>query len=202
MSFQEPSHGWWCNARTYPTRCRHCGAKVFYFSCNCGAKVFFESLGWPWPIHNCIDEIIRQIDFKIEEEYKERVAKRSRQKDFKVPIKAILPISGEFIENIGFVREMILKFNVFEKFSLPSDTPFALGLLGELGKSNFIQITIHVENLASDKIDSYTFLIDKNTWDDLGASRGDLLSFKLVGKSIPGRADYWFCDDIDWVSSH
>jgi len=46
------THGKWCGARTFPTRCRYCGQSVFYFSCNCGSKVFFDELG-VWRIHRC-----------------------------------------------------------------------------------------------------------------------------------------------------
>ena len=47
------THGWWCNSRTFPTTCKHCGEKVFYFSCDCGSKLFFDKLGYPWPQHRC-----------------------------------------------------------------------------------------------------------------------------------------------------
>ena len=198
MGYQEPSHGWWCHARTYPTRCRWCGAKIFYFSCDCGSKVFFNSLGWPWPIHDCTDDIIRQIDFKIEEEYRNRVAERSKKKDWVGSIRAVLPISGRIIEEIGIVREIISKADVWKKFNIAPDSAFT-GLIGAIGKSECAQITIHVDDMASDKVDSYTFLIPKVIWNKLGASLGDLLCFKLVGKSIPGRTDYWLCDEIDWI---
>ena len=46
-------HGWWCNTKTYRTRCPTCNQSVFYFSCNCGCSVFFNKLGKPWPIHSC-----------------------------------------------------------------------------------------------------------------------------------------------------
>ena len=48
-----PTHGYWCNTRTFPTVCRYCGNSVFYHQCDCGSKVFFNSLGSPWPVHNC-----------------------------------------------------------------------------------------------------------------------------------------------------
>ena len=47
-------HGPSCNTITFPTRCRLCSTRVFYFSCDCGSKVFFEELGYPWPIHDCL----------------------------------------------------------------------------------------------------------------------------------------------------
>jgi hypothetical protein len=35
-------------------RCKWCGEQVFYFQSKDGGKVLFESLGKPWPIHNCL----------------------------------------------------------------------------------------------------------------------------------------------------
>ena len=48
-----PRHGLDCRTRTFPTKCRHCGDDVFFFSCTCGSRVFFDELGWPWPEHDC-----------------------------------------------------------------------------------------------------------------------------------------------------
>ncbi|MDR0473856.1 MAG: hypothetical protein LBH43_09345 [Treponema sp.] len=42
------------NSRTFPTLCKHCGEKVFYYSNDYGSKVFFDHLGGNWPIHECI----------------------------------------------------------------------------------------------------------------------------------------------------
>jgi hypothetical protein len=35
-------------------QCKWCGEKVFYFQSNNGGKVLFDSLGKPWPIHDCL----------------------------------------------------------------------------------------------------------------------------------------------------
>jgi hypothetical protein len=35
-------------------KCKWCGEKVFYFKSNNGGKVLFDSLGKPWPIHDCL----------------------------------------------------------------------------------------------------------------------------------------------------
>lgn len=38
-----PTHGPDCRrVASYPTKCRHCGADVFYFECTCGSKVFLQ----------------------------------------------------------------------------------------------------------------------------------------------------------------
>ena len=49
----EARHGWWCNSKTYPLTCKHCGDEIFYFSCDCGSSVLFAALGPPWPLHRC-----------------------------------------------------------------------------------------------------------------------------------------------------
>ncbi len=65
--FQRRRHGKWCDARTYPRRCKHCKRKVFYLECRCGCKVFFTKLGEPWPIHDCQQDD-RQLQFDFEQE--------------------------------------------------------------------------------------------------------------------------------------
>lgn len=35
-------------------KCKWCRAKVFFFKSSNGGKVLFDSLGKPWPIHNCL----------------------------------------------------------------------------------------------------------------------------------------------------
>ena len=35
-------------------QCKWCGEKVFYFQSTNGGKVLFDSLGKPWPIHDCL----------------------------------------------------------------------------------------------------------------------------------------------------
>ena len=111
MSAHEAVHGMWCNARTFPTHCRHCGMKEFFFSCSCGCKVFFESLGPPWPEHACLESkvatfgkenvedalamIIMQpgysrLGLQIEREYAETVRRQS-EADRKQP-REIMPM--------------------------------------------------------------------------------------------------------------
>ena len=48
-----PTHGYWCNTRTFPTNCPSCGSAVFFFRCDHESRVFFDALGSPWPLHHC-----------------------------------------------------------------------------------------------------------------------------------------------------
>ncbi|MDE2637747.1 MAG: hypothetical protein OXI30_15400 [Chloroflexota bacterium] len=45
--------GWWCNSKTIPITCKHCGDRIFWYSCDCGSSVLFDELGPPWPKHRC-----------------------------------------------------------------------------------------------------------------------------------------------------
>ena len=46
-------HGPRCNSVTWPTKCRDCNERVFFFRCDCGSGVFFDELGGSWPLHDC-----------------------------------------------------------------------------------------------------------------------------------------------------
>ena len=53
MSGYVPTHGPDCETQTYRTRCSSCRKTIFFFSCSCQSAVFFDSLGHPWPEHDC-----------------------------------------------------------------------------------------------------------------------------------------------------
>ena len=56
------THGHWCNTRTYPTQCKRCKSRVFFFQCDHESRVFFDQLGHPWPIHECFLRRMRRRD--------------------------------------------------------------------------------------------------------------------------------------------
>jgi len=199
MLYGDAVHGAWCNARTYPTTCRYCGKKVFYFSCDCGCRVLFDSLGWPWHKHDCQspEAIIRQVDIDIEREYAERIARRQQKpREWEPPICPYCPEEGKKVSDLGLVRE-VNPVNVYKKFRMSPDMPLAPTFLGELAKNDLVQITVHASDLGSDTILSYTFLVKKSRWNRTGAIREDLLSFTIVGRAIPGREPYWLCTEIE-----
>lgn len=41
------------DAETYPTECWRCGTPVYYHTNGYGDSVLFDSLGWPWQVHDC-----------------------------------------------------------------------------------------------------------------------------------------------------
>jgi hypothetical protein len=44
------------DAKTYSTNCRWCGDQVFYHTNGYGDSVLFDSLGYPWEVHDCWQE--------------------------------------------------------------------------------------------------------------------------------------------------
>ena len=155
MTYQDASHGWWCGARTYPTRCQYCRAEVFYFSCNCGSKVFFDKLGWPWPVHDCTEYFEEQRRIRLEKEYVQRIEEQQeRRRKLDMPIQAHSPQVEESIEEVGIVREILRKVDVFKKFDVPSDSPLARQLLGKLATGSYVQVTLHSGDLSCEKLTS------------------------------------------------
>ena len=49
-------HGYWCNTKTFPMSCKGCGSRIFFFQCDHDSRVLFDELGWPWPIHDCLND--------------------------------------------------------------------------------------------------------------------------------------------------
>lgn len=49
-----PTHGPRCKKKfCRPSSCGQCGQQVFHWACTCGSNVLFDSLGEPWPKHEC-----------------------------------------------------------------------------------------------------------------------------------------------------
>ena len=172
---------------------------MFYFSCDCGSKAFFDSLGWPWPVHDCVNNILRQVESNIAEEYAKRIAERQERlrRGWKKPIRACNPREGETVEGVGVIRELLMQIDVFKKFNIPFDgSSIAVKFLGDLAYGNWTQVTIHVNDLDGEEIKSYTILARTDTWNQVGARRVDLVHFTAVGQLVPGRQPYWRCTSV------
>ena len=59
------THGWWCNTKTRPWRCKYCKEDILYFTCDCGCKVFFEKPAPPWEQHEC-QEYLEHVETQAE----------------------------------------------------------------------------------------------------------------------------------------
>ena len=134
MAWSDAAHGYWCNSKTYPTTCRYCGEQVFFFTCDCGCKVFFDSLGPPWPTHNCIERVesllgteglarhVRLYDDATElgprlgrrgTLYADGHPARAAASPTPTPPRASSPAPGTTAAEVGHVREVLPGVDVF-----------------------------------------------------------------------------------------
>lgn len=221
MKFDRASHGPWCNARTRPTRCPHCGARVFYFACDCGCKVFFDSLGCPWPVHecgqrSCDEEAVAETEAWLRRTYARRQTRRQKSKTVfrrrsytgnRAPrqhgrrgsephVTARQAELDQVVEATGIVQEGRKSVDLYDRFLIPKRSRAGIALLGPYARRDFLQVTVRVNDPGNDTGEIYIFLVDRSVWSDLGAAAGDLVTFQLIGEDIPGRGPMWVCHDI------
>ena len=222
-----PSHGLWCQSHTHPTRCRLCGAEVFFFECSCGSAVFFESLGDPWPVHDhrslsferkmqiSIEQVGKEeteryiaqemMAVTVDAAYGERVVRSYRRsvqrgRGRKEAAREILredPYPGATTTEVGVVREVRERVDLVERFDLPR-TDMTSALLGELGEGEYGQLTIHVNDLGEEDDFSYTFFIEVGMLGEV-VEKGVLVRVGLRGVGVPERAPVWVCDWVEGV---
>ena len=211
------THGWWCGAKTWPTKCPSCSQPVFFFQCDCGSKVFFDKLGEPWPVHDCDTAWARSLKRKrgpsgsvtveiaegitayrppegpISVEVVSQAKRRQIQRD---PIVAVPPSTGrERVHVTGVVRELRKDVDVIESLKLP-DSPMTTALLGPLGKGRWGRVTIHAPSSKGDVLHSYTAWIMHEELSNPKHSKGITVEADLHGYSVPGKdAVMWVCDE-------
>ena len=215
MEDHEPSHGFWCNAKTYPTRCKHCGKQVFFFSCDHGSKVFFDYLGWPWKQHACIEmgiavygkeRIEREIADRMMTPYMrvdyERYVKNGEERRKKQPkweeahLTRLDPYLGARTEEMGLIRELSLDVNVLKRLKV-EDTDMWRSALGRLAKEPHAQITVHTGALGDDDISSLTFLVPRKWVTAKALAIGDFIKVVLSGRKLPDRDPFWVCEKLN-----
>lgn len=159
----EAVHGPWCGARTWPTQCPTCSEPVFFFMCNCGSKVFFDSLGDPWPRHDCDTSWTRSLPrtsssrgttvhlsasvsvtrpterFRVQNFDSQDLRPTTRRRE---AITAIRPIRGARKDVVGLLRELDRQLSVVRALRL-EETSMTLALLGPMGAQPMGRITIH-----------------------------------------------------------
>ncbi len=212
-----PTHGWWCNAVTWPTKCPGCGSSVFFFRCNCGSKVFFDEIGSPWPIHDCdsawAKNLIRTRDKSgaVTVQLAEGVSIRRAPSSFSVdsrvlteglrrkrqpkpdPIVAVHPRHGhEETMVVGVLREKQVEVDVLRSLKLHDDTSLSAGFLGPLGKGHWGKVTIHEPSGTEATLNSYTIFVLSEQLQDSRNTRGVTVSVEMAALDIPTVALVWY----------
>jgi hypothetical protein len=220
------SHGYWCNARTIPLKCKFCGASVFYFFCDCGSKVFFDELGEPWPLHFCQEyakhlaaeesfeaKVILQkrevswtligpdeeYELHIEHDYSNAV-KRNRIEIEKKPnaIERVEATLNALVKPMGTVREVLGPIDLYRKFGIDTESLLGREFLGKLKDGEFVQVTIHATNYSKSNRLSYTFLVIKDTLEKEKVRVGETLTASLKGQHVKGQP-YWHCIKMERI---
>ena len=195
-----PTHGPWCGARTYPVKCRYCGRDIFYYSCRCGCSVLFEQLGAPWPKHDCPNyhatTSLRM--FQIDEQYASNVKIQCRDYHRQhYDIVRCDPLEKININDIGILREIIIRVNIYEKFQVNPSNIFAYKLLGSIRDNNVGQITVHAGDLSKENLKSYTVYIDTAFINEMGASKHIPVKCKIHSEKILSEIVIWKCDSLE-----
>lgn len=211
------SHGKWCSAVTWPTKCPSCGEPVFFFRCNCGCKVFFDDLGSPWPIHDCdtswTKNVIRtrDADGGVTVQLSEGVSITRAPEGFSVdtytvsagirrhkntapdPIVAVVPDGKvEAITVVGILREKEAKVNVERALRLDERTSMSAAFLGPLAAGNWGKVTVHEPSASGNVLHSYTIFVPtpdiRNPQNDKGVTV--LVDVQVL--NVPSVAHVWY----------
>lgn len=224
MAYQQPIHGKWCGARTYPMTCRYCGTKIFYFSCEHGSKVFFEELGQPWPLHYCPN--LPQETFSTtppDDSYNPTIiaANMMRPKrehpslnvepGFIVKMREHLDLDrknrrGEVDmepppkkshEDLGHIKDFAERVDIFQQLKIDKNNAMAHAFLGELAEQEIARIVLVVDDPEQDDLERYSCYIPTKLLKSAGVIRGDVVNFKIKPISVPGKGVYWLCVQLE-----
>jgi hypothetical protein len=214
-----PSHGWWCNSRTIPMRCRYCKDQVFYFTCDHGSKVFFDSLGWPWPEHHCPGYLasvygVETIELAlaarmmepgyttrgkmVEREYAEQVRQQS-QRDRQARRELVdmePPHRNSSHKDIGQIEDISNVVNVFKRFDVDPENPLGVALLGPLAKEPIQRIVIIVNDPDQQDLSCYKCYVAGSLLRKTGAMRGDVVHFAIRSIDTIGADRIWYCETL------
>ena len=209
---RDATHGAWCGAVTWPTKCPHCGAAVYFFKCNCGSKVFFDSLGGSWPSHDCDLSWGRSLERRRDESggvivevspgvtaYRSGsispgVVTTARRRVSKPgPIVRVRPedVVSTKVVVMGIVRELQTTLDVMPSLKLPASAVTA-ALLGPLGKGRWGKVTIHASE-DDDKLLSYTAWARREALTRVKHSTGITVAVTLQAQAVPGKERVWVC---------
>ncbi len=217
-----PTHGYWCGAVTWPTKCPGCAEPVFFFKCNCGSKVFFDQLGDPWPIHDCetswTRNLIRVKDNSggITVQFSEDVSLHRSAQPFRVEEKIV--VSGKLKKSqptpdpiisikpedragpvtvIGILREKNNEANVARVLKLQKLTDMASSFLGPLGKGQWGKVTIHEPLESKNILHSYTIWVPKKELQIPLNTKGVTVCAEIKPHVIPRHDAVWICTDYE-----
>ena len=172
-------HGYWCNTRTFPLPCKFCGSRIFFFKCDHESRVLFDSLGPPWPLHDCLTTVskstpsptsnelydaLRRVHFSVRDDNTSgllsglrrfsggidpAIVTRVGQSESRTRDTMRVDPMGREETHIGTVTHLG-KVSLGKRFGIASDSIGARIVYDFLSSSDIAQVTILVDELAVD----------------------------------------------------
>ena len=218
----EPTHGSWCNTRTWPTKCPRCGNPTFFFQCDHGSRVFFDRLGPPWHPHDCDTSWANNLDrtrdssggitvkitesilvqrlpeeFSIDPSIISKASQRRRQPN-QDPIRAIQPIAGKGKTTVvGTLHALKVEANVAKTLNIPVASTMALAFLGRLATEKWSRVTLHEPLSGQNKYHSYTFWVASKSVTHAKNSIGVTVMARISPFVIPDECVVWLCENYE-----
>lgn len=211
------SHGPWCSATTWPTKCSSCRTPIFFFSCRHGCKVLFDELGHPWPIHDCEASWESTLERSVDAEGRIKVRlspniviirppdsfslldvgqPRNANGNVGDPIVAVEPRRNQEVQLAGILRELLLVVDPARSLGLGHPS-VARKRLGVLGVEPMSQITVHAPGEPGDGLESYTAWVSRRLVGRV--DKGDAVSAKMTAVLVPPKTYIWHCVNLDRV---
>jgi hypothetical protein len=116
------------------------------------------------------------------------------------PIRRVPATGGRFVGEVGRLREIDKKADIFAELGMP-DTAIARQLLGPLGGEPLARVVVHAGDLgdASQQLRSYRFFVPRRVLRDHGARRGQVVAIELDGVVVKSKGARWFCSDFEVI---
>lgn len=173
------THGYWCNTKTFPLTCKFCGSRIFFFECDHESRVLFDSLGPPWPLHDCLTPVsksskspkdnelydaLQGVQFSVRDNrtsgllpglgsFRGRIdpaiIARVGQSESRTRDTMRVDPMGGSEAHIGTVTHLG-RVSLEKRFGIASDSIGTRMIYDFLGSSDIAQITILVDELAVD----------------------------------------------------
>lgn len=217
-----PTHKSSCLTRAFSTKCRYCGEEVFYFFCTCGTKLLFESLGPPWPIHNCMSEVEDIIDeiknaygtvdqavinrlkilseergAEIDEKTLNRIKDYLRNTSSKSVKKLIEPIDTNILV-IGIIKTINHNVNFLKKYNI-QNTLIGKKLLGDYGDETYSLIGLYTLPNQDNIIEEYEIILPESITRKLVLRESNKIAVKLFLDRIAAVNKIWAVEFIEKI---
>lgn len=194
-----------------PAQCPRCHRRVYCYGDALQGPILLDSVD-PIPVvHECpvvdVEPVRRAPAAKesskpdsagIPETYAGRAIAGSARRlgGWVPPIMRSVASSESSVTDTAVLRELIKAVDLLRKLDV-RETAFSRLLLGELVTKAWGQVTVHVDDVAEDTIQSYTMLVEQSLLRELGICIGEVVVFHADAVVPPGREPLWVCRELE-----